>query len=768
MTSISQSGNRTPGDFTADQSSYVIREMFPPRPWINMLWNERLLAMVNQFGCGESWHKDEHGVQTALCSGPENRLVYLRDRQDATYWAANRNFRNEPFDEFFTEVGQGYQTVVSRYRGIRVLFTVFVPAQGAWEGWTVTLENLRPQRATLSLFTYAGTAINRYPFNAYKHGSFDNALNGVVLTCRPAKCESSLTSMFLAADRTVTAWETTDRRFAGTYGSLIAPAALAAERLACEATCFDKTLCAVLQHDVALSPGESTTWCFMAGLATEAQGARDLCTGTLARETFDRELASQRREALALTTRLVIKTPDRELDALTNVWLKRQINLGKTWARGGGRGFRDVMQDTAAFTGLDPDTAAERILHCLRYQKEDGNTLRQWDPPMLHPYRDGAVWIAPTLTAYLKETGDFGLLERQAPYYGSSAQGTVLEHTLRGMRFLFDGLGAHGLCLWGGGDWNDSIDTAGLKGYGESVWLSEATIASAQELTVLLDRLGMTGEAAELRQRAAFLRDNISRHAWEDDHFICGFNDAGQRIGSYDNREGRLFLNPQTWAVLAGVASDPEALMDLVERELSCSFGYVLNKPAYSARDDGIGRVTYMEKGCYENGAVYNHGVAFKIAADCRLGRGQHAYDTVKRMLGSNPANPSLQSGVEPYAVTNMYLGPENTSRAGQSVVPWFTGTAGWLYRCIVEMILGVQAEYDGLRIAPCLPAEWNSVSIRRRYRNTLYRITIQNPLGLQTGQVKMRMDGQNYNTALLPVIDDGQEHTVQAELRPL
>lgn len=762
----SQSCASRPGAFSPDQYAYTLREMFPPRPWLNVLWNRTTIAMLNQFGCGESWHKDDAGVQTALCSGTDNRLVYVRDRNQGTSWAANRNFLRDPFDEFFAEVGQGYQRTVSLFRGLRVRFTVFLPAEGAREHWVAQLENTRPQAADLSVFVYAGTAINRYPFNAYKRGRFDPSLNGVVLSCQPARSDSSLTHMFLAGDGDVAAWETTDRRFAGTYGSLFAPAAVEAGRLASEETCFDRTLCAVLQHDAVLAPGEVRTWRFIAGLAADVAAARDLRSAHLSAAAFDAELAGLAAEARSLKDRIRIDTPDDELNALVNVWLKRQINLGKSWARGGGKGFRDVMQDTAALLSLAPETAAERILYCLRYQKEDGNTLRQWDPPQLHPYRDGAVWIAPTVAAYVKETGDYALLDRSAPYYNSATTATVLEHGQRGLEFLFTGLGEHGLCLWGGGDWNDSIDTAGLKGRGESVWLSEAAIASAHEWSALLERAGRPGEAMEWRRHAARLRENLLRHAWETDHFICGFNDEGQKIGSYANREGRLYLNMQTWAVLAGIAPDAAALMDLVERELACPFGYVLNKPAYSTRDDRIGRITCMEKGCYENGSVYNHGVAFKIAADCRLGRGQQAYETLKRILGSNPDNPAVRSGVEPYAVTNMYLGPENESRAGQSVVPWFTGTAGWLFRCVVEMMLGVRADYDGLRIEPCLPREWKTASIRRRYRNAVYRIEIRNPRGLQTGNAVVHFDGRPLAGTVLPVPADGREHDVVAELR--
>ncbi len=202
--------------------------------------------------------------------------------------------------------------------------------------------------------------------------------------------------------------------------------------------------------------------------------------------------------------------------------------------------------------------------------------------------------------------------------------------------------------------------------------------------------------------------ENLRKHAWDKGHFICGFNDWGEKVGAHENREAQLFLNMQTWGVLSGAAADGPALMDWVERELSCPWGYVLNKPCYTKGDDHIGRVSYFEKGCYENGSVYNHGGTFKIAADCSLGRGEYAYQTVKRMLPANPENTAEHSGVEPYVITNMYLGPENNLRSGESLMGWITGAAVWLFRCITEFMLGTQADYDGLAIRPCLPGVRN------------------------------------------------------------
>ena len=746
----------SPGFFSADHSVYTITEMFPKRPWQNFLWNDRFIATIDQFGCGGSWHRSGETAHNAG-AWADSRLIFLREKNSGAFWAANRNFLKEPFDEFYTEVGQGYSRIVSRFKGLRVCFRIFIPRAGNLECWTVEIENTTAEAKEFSLFAYAGTELSKYPHCAYNNGKWDEELGGVVLNYHSAKPIVH----FFAADRRVTEFETTNRRFRGVYGALCMPDAVKAGRLASEETSFDNDLAMALQFDLKLEKGEKRTFNFLAGLCTDADEARQQACKLLAHGEFDRECAAVESSAREMYKRVAVQTPDSDINALADVWLKRQIDLGKTWARGYSRGFRDIMQDTTALTTLNPETAAQQILYCLPYQYPDGNTLRMWEPIDRHPYRDGAVWLILAVTTYLKESGRFEFLNEKTPYFGSEEDGTVLDHCRRGMRFLLDNLGSHGLCLWGGGDWNDSINTAGLLGRGESVWLSQATILAAREFARLLKALGHNEEAQCVITKMETLAANLRKHAWDKDHFICGYNDWNEKIGSYENAEAQIYLNMQTWGVLADAAEDGAALMDLVERELSCPWGYLLNKPSYSHGDEHIGRVSYFEKGSYENGSVYVHGCTFKIAADCALGRGDQAYRTVKMILATNPENPAQHSGVEPYVITNMYLGPANPSRTGESIGGWITGSAGWLFRGIIEFMLGVQADYDGLTMKPCLPRAWKKATCRREYRGSIYLIEIHNPLGLETGTVKVQVDGKEISGIVLPIFGDGKEHQV-------
>ncbi|CAA6689546.1 MULTISPECIES: GH36-type glycosyl hydrolase domain-containing protein [unclassified Lentimonas] len=742
------------GSFTETGASYLIREMYPKRPLRNFLWNDDFIANIDQFGNGPSWNR-EGEFESKLCPKERGRLFYLRDLESGEYWSPNRNFDRSGFDVFETEVGLGWSKIVSEHRGIRFEWTIFVPRVGNRECWKVVVSNTGDAPKELDLFAYSGSALNDLEHSAYNHAKFVDSLNGVLISHNAYNFPSTLKHHYVATTAEVRAYETTNRRFVGVYGNLNKPDALSrGGDLESIDTSFDTDMTAILQSRYSLKAGESVELRMVSGLASGLDEAARSAAEVFADGWFESEQAAIAAGIGRFAERIEVSLPqeDKEAEFFTNVWLKQQISLGKTWARTYTRGFRDIMQDITAFVSLEPESVAERICYCLERQRPCGNTLRQWEPIDLHPYRDGPAWIVPAVAGYIKETGDFSILERQVTYYESDESATVLDHCQRGMDFLLDHLGAHGLCLWGGGDWNDSLNGAGLQMKGESVWLSQATIVATRMLCELLERIGSSDTAAQYANKADTLAVDLRAEAWDGDHFLCGFTDWGEKVGARENKYAQVFLNMQTWAILSEVAEDPEALSDLIEKELNSDFGYVLNKPSFREGDDHIGRVSYFELGAYENGSVYNHGGAFKLVADCKIGRGQLAYETLRKILPGNPVNPPQVSGCEPYAVSNMYLGPENDLRGGEALMSWITGTAGWLFRGVVEDMLGVRAEYDGLRIDPCLPPHWDGVSVRREFRGSVFNIRINNPDMLEKGTLEIRVDGALLEGDVIPV----------------
>lgn len=711
------------GGFSADGTVFKIENMFPKRELMNYLWSESVVCKCNQFGFGESF-AGVGAYRRMLDKG--ERLVYIKDKKSGKIFAANRNYGNEPFDAFYAEVALGAHRVIGEYEGIRTEFTLCVPQKGVAELFRVKIKNTKKGTRSLSFCFFLRPCADLSGHASYGYGDYDDSINGLYYPHEGFKIETEYKHLYLAASEKPDSYAVTEDSFIG-YDGLSRPRGMQAEKLVSVGSTFQDYYCGALRYEIDLGEGEEREFCFAVGTerayADCVTSAKEYVSPTY----FEKSLAEVLAQNMRMAEVFRAESPDEYLDLQTNIWFKRQLSLGKTWGRVYGKGFRDVMQDITAFVSFDPELAKARILYALKHQYISGNPIRMYEPDFTYPYMDGAAWIPATLLSYLKETADFSVLDEKIPYLDSDAEETVFRHAERGLEFLFSSRGSRNLVLWGGGDWNDSMNNAGMLGKGESVWLSVATYKAAGEWLEILGGAKRTKRAAEWEEKRRDLRESLLKYGYENGYFIYGYNDYGEKVGSADCDEGKIYLNPQTWAVLAGILPE-EALsqvMDQVEEKLSCPFGYMQCAPSYTHGTDRLGRSTYFQPGLVENGSVYIHGVAFKVVADCMLKRADRAYDTLKRLSVYNPANPD--SGMEPYAVSNMYIGPENKYRAGDAPMSWITGSAGWLYRAVTEYIYGVCAEFGGLRICPCLPHEWletkNAVKVIRKFRNAVYEI---------------------------------------------
>ena len=700
---------------------YVIEDMKPKRYLYNYLWNEETVLISDQFGCGSSFCVLGTKRRELDCG---ERLVYLRDNHTGEFYSPNRNYGDLPFDTYVCEVGLGVQKVVSVYRGIRTEFTIAVPTSGCAALFCVKVENGGQTARDLSVYFVLKPQANMTGHTSYGMADFSERTGGLFYPHTAYQAERRGCCLYVTPDTKPTAYDVCARYFKGIYNGFHDPVGLHAPELSCKATTFEDDYLAAFQFDIVLQAGEERRFFFAAGCADDEASCRELGARYARADFFKETLARQEELNDSYVATYLCDTPDPYFDTLVNVWLKRQISLGKTWGRVYGKGFRDVMQDITAFVSFDPPLAKKRFLYALAHQYRNGNTIRMYEPDLTHPYMDGAAWIPAALLAYLKETDDESILDEPVRYLDSDAAESVLCHLRKGICFLLSNRGEHGLVVWGGGDWNDSINNAGMLGKGESVWLSIATVKAVGEFCEICGRYGREAQACRrFRKECRELEERIEAYGFDGDHYIYGINDYGKKIGAYESDGAKIMLNPQTWAVLAGLkdAARRAMVMDTVEEKLGCAFGYVQCAPSYTKGADDIGRVTFFMPGLVENGSVYNHGVMFKMVADCMLGRGERAYRTFKRISYDNPDNPD--SGVEPYAVSNMYIGPENACRAGEAPMSWITGSAGWLYRALSEFILGVRADFDGLVIDPVLPDGWENVCIQRRFRGAEYVI---------------------------------------------
>lgn len=715
------------GHFADDGRSYVITDPFaPPRAQINFLWNDHLISGINQFGTGDGIFNgrvmlvnDPRGRVQLIQDGA--RYCYLKDRDDGRIWNAGNQPIRHPDAELQTTVGLGWTRIDSRFAEIACSALVFLASDEPVEIWRYRIHNASDRPRRLALVPYCEWRLGGYPeFGSrysYISTHFDAVHNAVVSTNPSDEVPHTRYNAFLATDGTVTGWAGSRRQFLGVYGHAVSPEALVGTGFPSQPTC-NEDLAGALEIALELAPGETREVCVALGAFDAEHGHAEVvehCLDPAERDRTWQALAAAKEDMIAATS---VSTPDPRLDLLTNIWSKQQTQLCAEFGRDGARGFRDTLQDAWGMAPFQAALARDKLLETLRHQRADGSGIRGWLPLQEHRYSDGPVWLVLAVDGYLRETGDVQLLDELCPYLDGPAE-TVFAHLLKAMRHLSDDCGAHGLVRAHAGDWNDSLNWLGRGGEGESVWTSIGLYHALQVLLHLIAELRDDAELiAEMRERRDRIEHAVQTAGWDGEWYLAGYSDRGSKVGSRDNDEGQCYLNPQTWAIMAGLATGERraACLRAIDERLESDHGSLTLAPPYTRRDDDVGRVTMMLPGMYENGTPYCHGTAFKIVADCCAGRGDHALRSWHKVMPDNPEHPSLASGAEPYAFTNQYLGPNNL-RAGTSLTGWISGTAGWMYRSVHEYLIGVQPDHHGFVVRPCLPRDWDRVTVTRRLR---------------------------------------------------
>jgi len=491
-----------------------------------------------------------------------------------------------------------------------------------------------------------------------------------------------------------------------------------------------------------------------------------------------------------------IQTPDARLDEFVNSWLKYEVYICNYWSRSpsyfhegsGGRGFRDSCQDADAIALINPEHARAKILKIAALIRQDGTCAPGWSdltgPAAHRPNKDHPVWLTVTVADYIKETGDLDILRRELPYLkdkwingwevdvnwtrGSIAEGagTLFEHLERNLAFTFSDAGPHGMPRIGHADWNDALDSVGLKGKGETVWLGMALVRSLKIFAELARLIGQEQQAGQALERAAEMTRRINQVAWDGDWYLYGFTDGEQPFGTKADREGKIFLNTQSWAILAGIPDDERRrrLLASVDKLLDGKHGLALFAPAYTEWEPTLGRISMFSEGTKENAAVFCHAATFMIVADLMAGRGSIALQRMRAIMPNTQPDYELYK-TEPYAFAEYLVGPGNPSRYGEGAFHWITGTSGWFLMAVAEWLLGVRRDYQGLRLDPCLPKSWKRARIVRPFRGAVYEIELRNPHGLEKGAVSVEIDGALAPDNLIRPHGDGKVHQVRVTL---
>lgn len=747
------------GYFSNNELEYIIDRPFdPPRAQLNFLWNDRLISGLNQFGTGEGvfngrvmLYNDPQG--RVLLNQNGARYIYIKDRKSGDTW----NIGNYPIKRSVKHqnchIGLGYSLFKLEYGGIHSRAKAFIDPKEPVEIWEIEFTNQDAKERSLTVAPYVEWYLGGYIMESdrysYLISKFDETSHSVVSLNTSDEIPHSRYSAFIATDADVEGWCGSRREFMGAYGTSTNPAALESGKFASRIACCED-LAGALNICVTMQPGETRKVCVVMGSCDSIKEARRLSLKVAHdaeyRERIFNEIVQ---EKLSLFKTSCVETPDKRINLLTNIWTKQQAQLCVEFGRDGIRGFRDTLQDAWAIAPFNRMLAREKIIETLRHQYQRGHTVRGWLPLRLNHYSDGPVWIPMALCGYLKATGDFSLLNVDVPFFDEGSA-TVLDHMLQGLRHLSEDVGEHGLVLAHNGDWNDSLNWMGRNGKGESVWTSIGLFHGydlLEELNhAILKEESLTRECREAKE---VIREAIEKWGWDGEWYLAGYSDAGIPVGSHKNSEGKCYLNPQTWAIMAGIARGErrEKCLNAIDSMLESENGSLTLWPAYTKKDNNVGRITVMLPGMYENGTPYCHATTFKIVADCVVGRGDHAYRTYKKIQPDTESNPSSISGCEPYAFTNQFLGPDNP-RKGESISGWLTGTPGWAHRIVTEHICGVQPGYHGIVLDPCLPGHWNEATVKRTIRGIYYHVEIKQS---EPGKYQFFINGREVKESFFP-----------------
>lgn len=749
------------GYFDDQRNEFVITDPCTPEPWRNFSWNQSYLMAIDQIGRGDGQYHDPSDECRAVLL--DDRRIYIQDGSHV--WNLGYAPICAEFDSFRCRVGAHYSVIEQSLGGLEVSCRFFVPLDDPVELWTLTVRNSSAADKRVNLFPGVHFRLDSFPLTVLPHNiliraDYVSELNAIVARNNSYERPIENYAAFFAADAEACGFDTLYTSVFNHCKEGREPAFLKNGCRSVGGGDMGRTI-GYFQHAVTLAPGEQKTInfivgnCFTAPVATYTE--KYFLPGAIQSAFETKQQAIK--EDLG-TVALQSSLP--HLNRIANVWCKLQTLLGARWARLYALGVRDVLQDAQGVMSLNPEFGKSRLVSALRHQNRDGSALRAWDPVTPVKPSDCHMWITLTLTEYLKETGDYPFLETAVPYYDGGT-GTVQEHWLRSLDFMATNRGAHGLCLIFDCDWNDSL-TIGHCGKGESVWTTEAAIHAMKESLPLMCRLGLTEEMSKTEQRIEEFTEACNTAGWDGAWYRRAYTDDGDVVGSASNPAlGEIFLNSQTWAVLAGIADGPRlaSLDAAMEEKLLCEHGYKVSHPGFQKPEPRMRRIGSMNPGIYENASVYCHAATFKVVSEYALGRCDKAWEITKSLFTDPAFNPKASNcGMEPYVFTNQFVGPSGAF-PGSSHIGWITGTGSWVNQILTKYLPGVHPDYEGLRILPALPSELGKIHFSRIYRGAFYAFDIALDAALPAGEMTLTLDGQPLVSDVIPVQPSGSRHDV-------
>jgi len=786
------------GHFDDENKEYVIDRPDTPRSWSNYLGSTEYGAIITNNAGGYSFYKSAaQGRFTrirfnAIPMDQPGRYIYVHDRDSKDFWSASWQPVGKSLEKFKSECrhGTAYTKISSEYSAIKTETLYFVPLGRSFECWLLKITNNDSKKRKLSLFNWKlSQDLMNLQYSQYilKMDVVDNIIDhgtNVFIPPKPDHFEDDGQGRhtFLAVvGADVKGFDTDREVFLGPYRSYSNP--IVVEQGQCKnSLAVADNGCGTLQVDVELEPGKSKELIVLMGIGAAGIEGKKAIREFGSPEKVYEEFNQLKKYWHSRIEGMTAKTPDPEFNSMMNMWSPFNCLMTYAWSRAAsliycgardGLGYRDTVQDLLGVLHTVPEEACERLELMITGQASTGGAMPVVKPwahnpgsekaPQEEEYRsDDCFWLFNTIPAYVKETGDISFFDKVLPY-ADKGKDTILGHMKRAIQFSLDRSGAHGFPCGLKADWNDCLE---LGHNGESVFVAFQLRFALKTYIEICEMLAKADEIKWAKGHLETLDKNLQEHAWDGDWFMRAYRYDGMKFGSRENDEGSIWLNPQSWSVFSGhsTAEQAKKAMDAVRKWLATDYGVMICDPPYEKTDPKVIRATLFNKGMKENGAIFCHTQGWVVIAEAILGNGDQAY---QYFCASMPAAYNTKAEIrqiEPYVYCQS-THSKYSPRFGASRLPWLSGSATWAYYAATQYILGIQPDYNGLKIDPCVPSSWKEFSVTREFRKKMFNIKVQNDSGVQKGVKKIIINGQEIPGNLIPVSKMKKENDVVVEM---
>ena len=795
------------GYFDDTNREYVITNPKTPWPWINYLGNQDFFSLISNTAGGYSFYKDAKFRRITryrynnvpMDSG--GRYLYIKDGD--TTWSPGWKPVKTPLDSYECRHGMNYTKIKGEKNGLSAEVLYFVPLKTHAEVQKLTLTNHSGESKKIKLFSFiewalwnAAADMENFQRN-FSTGEVE--IENSVIYHKTEYKERRDHYSYYSVNVPINGFDTDRESFFGLYNGFDEPQVVAEGKpRMTEAHGWSP----VASHyiEIEINPGESKDFVFVLGYvenkAEEKWESKNIINKTKAKATiakFDtaakvdiawNELKEYWDNLLSI---YVVDSGDEKLDRMVNIWNQYQCMITFNFSRsasffesgiGRGMGFRDSNQDLIGFVHQIPERARERIIDIASTQFPDGGCYHQYQPLTKRGnndigggFNDDPMWLIIGTISYIKESGDFGILDEMVPFDNDmSVARTLFDHLTVSFDHVVNNLGPHKLPLIGRADWNDCLNlncfsndpnesfqttenkTEGSKA--ESLMIAGLFVMYGRDYIKLCKVLGKLAEAERAQKHVDEMIEAVKKHGWDGEWFLRAYDYYGNKIGSNENEEGKIFIESNGWCGMAGIGKEEgmvEKALDSVKKYLDCEHGIVLNNPAFTKYYIEYGEISSYPAGYKENAGIFCHNNPWIMIAETEIGRGEMAWEYYKKICPSYLEEISELHKTEPYVYSQMIAG-KDAFKPGEAKNSWLTGTAAWNFLAISQYILGIQPDYDGLIINPCIPGKWNGFKITRKFRGTTFNIEVQNPSNVSTGVKELWIDGIKTDGNKIPI----------------